>query len=155
MFLKAGDFFENSIVLAALSSFFFAQFLKVAILIARRSKRSMRDLFITFFWRTGGMPSSHASLVASLTTSIAIKEGVSSNLFIVTLFFAIIVLRDAVGVRHSSGIQAKTLNSLGRKLSEKFSIDYHSVKEVQGHTILEVLVGCFLGVFISAGYEYF
>ncbi|GMO27968.1 MAG: divergent PAP2 family protein [Termitinemataceae bacterium] len=153
-FLKLEFFFENPIVLSVISSFVFAQVIKVAIAIASKSRKTMRDLLHTFFWKTGGMPSSHASLVSSLTTSIGIREGMSSNLFIVTLFFALLVLRDAVGVRHSSGMQAKSLNSLGRKLFDKFSVDYTPVKEVQGHTVLEVLVGCFLGIFIAAGYAY-
>jgi acid phosphatase family membrane protein YuiD len=100
------------------------------------------------------MPSSHASAVTALTVTTAIQEGLSSNLFVVTLFFSAIVLRDAVGVRHSSGIQAKTMNMLGSTLAERFHIEYHPVKEIHGHKPLEVLVGCFIGFFIAAAYAY-
>jgi acid phosphatase family membrane protein YuiD len=152
-------FLENQLVLAAISSFFFAQLVKVAIALARRgtdpaAQKNNRELVVIFFWRTGGMPSSHAALVGSLVTSIAILEGPSSNIFFVTLFFSLIVLRDAVGVRHASGMQARALNLLGRKAADLLPIQYHPVKEVQGHTPLEVLVGCLLGIFISAAYAY-
>ena len=63
-----------------------------------------------------------------------------------------VVLRDAMGVRRSAGLVAKALNSLGKKTSEKTEIDFNPVKEIQGHTPLEVIVGSFLGVFISAGF---
>lgn len=107
-----------------------------------------------FFWRTGGMPSSHAAMVAALTVTAGIREGINSNLFIISFFLSLIILRDAVGVRHSSGIQAKTLNMLGRALSERLQIEYHPVKEIMGHKPLEVVVGCFIGIFIAAAYAY-
>ncbi|GMO51276.1 MAG: divergent PAP2 family protein [Termitinemataceae bacterium] len=153
-FTKIEYFFENAVVLAAISSFLFAQFVKLVITVVRHSRKSLRELLLVFFWKTGGMPSSHAATVSSITTSVGIMEGVTSNLFIVTLFFALVVLRDAVGVRHASGMQAKSLNSLGRSVQTRFGIDYHTVKEVHGHKPLEVLVGCFLGFFISAAYGY-
>jgi acid phosphatase family membrane protein YuiD len=100
------------------------------------------------------MPSSHASLVAAMATSVAFREGISSNLFIVTFFLALIVMRDAMGVRRSSGIQARTLNLLGRQLADTVDIDYHPIKEVHGHAPLEVVIGAFLGIFIAAAYAY-
>jgi acid phosphatase family membrane protein YuiD len=100
------------------------------------------------------MPSSHAALVSSLTTSIAVKEGIHSNLFAVCLFMALIIMRDAMGVRRSSGIQAKSLNSLGKSMEERMGVEYHAVKEVQGHTPLEVVVGALLGLFIAAAYAF-
>jgi acid phosphatase family membrane protein YuiD len=59
-----------------------------------------------------------------------------------------------MGVRRSSGIQARTLNLLGRQLAEAVKIEYHPVKEVHGHAPLEVVVGAFLGIFIAAAYAY-
>jgi acid phosphatase family membrane protein YuiD len=100
------------------------------------------------------MPSSHAALVSSMAASVAIQEGLSSNLFVVAFFSALIVMRDALGVRRSSGLQARNLNSLGRQLAEKLNIEYHPVKEVQGHAPLEVVIGTLLGIFIAAAYAY-
>jgi acid phosphatase family membrane protein YuiD len=147
-------FFENSIFLSCVSSWFFAQLMKAIIFLLKRRKCSGREVLETIVWRTGGMPSSHASLVSSMTTSVAFREGVSSNLFVVTLFFALIIMRDAVGVRRSSGIQAKTLNLLGRQLAENIKIEYHPIKEVHGHAPLEVVIGALLGIFIAAAYAY-
>jgi acid phosphatase family membrane protein YuiD len=128
--------------------------MKTVIVLLKGRRNSGREVLETIAWRTGGMPSSHASLVSSMTTSVAFWEGINSNLFIVTLFFSLIVMRDAMGVRRSSGIQARTLNLLGRQLAENVKIDYHPVKEVHGHAPLEVVVGALLGIFIAAAYAY-
>jgi acid phosphatase family membrane protein YuiD len=148
------SFFENPLFLSSVSSWFFAQLIKTLIVLIGSRKRSPRELLATIAWRTGGMPSSHAALVSSMTTSVGFQEGIGSNLFIVSLFVALIVLRDAVGVRRASGIQGRTLNNLGRNVSEHFGIDYHPVKEVYGHKPLEVVMGSLLGVFIAAAYAY-
>lgn len=148
------SFLQNQMFLSAFTSFLFAQFIKFAIIISKRVKKNRSELPGAFLWRTGGMPSSHAATVTALTVTVGIREGINSNLFIVSFFLSLIILRDAVGVRHSSGIQAKTLNTLGRALSERFQIEYHPVKEILGHKPLEVVVGCFIGVFIAAAYAY-
>ena len=66
----------------------------------------------TAFMETGGMPSSHSAMVAALTTGVALSEGMNSPLFAVSAVFALIVMYDATGVRHSSGQQARLLNEL-------------------------------------------
>jgi acid phosphatase family membrane protein YuiD len=147
-------FFENPIFLSSVSSWFIAQLMKAVIVILKGRKRGGREVLETIAWRTGGMPSSHASLVSAMTTSVAFREGLNSNLFIVSFFFALIVMRDAMGVRRSSGIQGRTLNLLGRQLAESVQIEYHPIKEVHGHAPLEVVIGAFLGIFIAAAYAY-
>jgi len=97
------------------------------------------------------MPSSHAALVSSLCASIAFVRGIASDLFIFSFWFALVVLRDAMGVRRSAGLLAKALNNLGRQTAEKSGLEFHTVKEIQGHTPLEVIVGTSLGIFIAAG----
>ncbi|WP_245534830.1 divergent PAP2 family protein [Treponema primitia] len=123
-------------------------------LLLKTKKRNGRELLETIIWRTGGMPSSHASMVSAMTTSIAIIEGVRSNLFAVSFFMSLIVMRDAMGVRRSSGMQAKSLNNLGHSMEDRLGIEYHAVKEVQGHAPLEVVVGALLGIFIAAAYAF-
>jgi hypothetical protein len=100
------------------------------------------------------MPSSHSALVTSLSTSIAIRNGLESDLFILSLFFALVVIRDAVGVRRSSGIQAKTINEMGDSLSQKKVLNYRPIKEVDGHKPIEVIVGSLLGVSMSLAFFY-
>jgi len=144
-------FFENTVFLSSFTSLCVAQLLKgVIYLLSGRVKRT-RELVEIIAWRTGGMPSSHASVVCALATSIAFVEGLTSNIFVLSLWFALIVLRDAMGVRRSAGLSARALNALGRAASEKLGVDFHAVKEVQGHTPLEVVLGGLLGVFIAAG----
>jgi len=145
-------FFEHPVFLSAFSSWFLAQLLKALIVLFRKSKKNVRDIALTLLWRTGGMPSSHSSMVTALAVSVAFAEGLSSTLFIVTLCIAIIVIRDSMGVRRSSGIQARSLNLLGKELSQHLQLEYHPVKEIQGHSPLEVLVGSLLGLFIAAAF---
>ncbi|MDR1126938.1 MAG: divergent PAP2 family protein [Treponema sp.] len=150
--LKA--FFENPIFLASITSWFFAQLIKAMIVLLSSHKKGARDVFLALAWRTGGMPSSHAALVAAMTTSAAFTEGVGSNVFIVSFWLALIVMRDALGVRRSSGLQARSLNMLGKAVAEKLDIEFKPVKEIHGHKPLEVAVGALLGVFIAAAYAF-
>jgi acid phosphatase family membrane protein YuiD len=150
--LKA--FFENPVFLASISSWFLAQLIKVMIILLNGRKRNVREILATIAWRTGGMPSSHAALVSSMTASIAFGEGIGSNLFVLSFWLALIVMRDSMGVRRSSGIQARVLNFLGRTMADKLEVDYHPVKEIHGHAPLEVVVGALLGIFTAAAYAY-
>ncbi|MDR2073564.1 MAG: divergent PAP2 family protein [Spirochaetaceae bacterium] len=147
-------FIENPIVLSAVTSWFLAQVVKAMIMLLKTNRKNGREVLMTIVWRTGGMPSSHAALVSAMTASVAIREGLQSNLFAVIFFTSLIIMRDAMGVRRSSGIQGKSLNSLGRNLEERFGLEYHPIKEVQGHTPLEVVIGALLGIFIAAAYAY-
>ena len=146
------SFFENPIFLSAVSSWFMAQLIKTAVVLLGGRKRSLRELLETIIWRSGGMPSSHSSMVAAIATAVAFRDGPRSDLFVVSLFFAFIVMRDAMGVRRSSGLQGRTLNNLGRQLAERDGVEFHPVKEIHGHTPLEVVIGALMCVFIAAAY---
>jgi acid phosphatase family membrane protein YuiD len=149
--LKA--FFENPIFLSSVSSLFVAQLLKGIIYVFSVRRSKTRELIEILAWRTGGMPSSHAALVCALSTSAAFVEGIASNLFVFSFWFALVVLRDAMGVRRAAGMQAKSLNLLGKQTADKLGVDFHTVKEIQGHTPIEVVVGGLLGIFIAAGFS--
>lgn len=99
------------------------------------------------------MPSSHAALVSSLCTTIGFRSGLGSDIFVLSLGFFLVTIRDAVGVRRANGVQAKSLNELGKKLNAKGIVDYRPVKEVQGHTPLEVFIGCLLGFFVGLAFS--
>ena len=148
------NFFENPVFLSGISSLFFAQLVKTIIHLLKARRKNPRDTLEILIWRTGGMPSSHSSLVAAVATSIAFTDGIDSNLFVITLMFALIIIRDALGVRRSAGIQARVLNLLGRQTSEKLKIEFHPVKEVNGHSPLEVAVGSLLGITIAAAFSF-
>jgi len=146
------DLFTNPIFISTAAALCIAQLLKMVIFLLSGKRSKIRELFELTLWKTGGMPSSHAALVTALSTSIAFAEGISSNLFIFSIWFTLVVMRDALGVRRSAGLQARALNSLGRQISDIKEVVFHPVKEIQGHTPLEVLVGGLLGIFIAAGF---
>ena len=83
------------------------------------------------------------------------SAGVSSPIFAVACVVAIITMHDAMGVRHETGEQAKVLNQMIAQwidVSEKnapFLQNMH-LKEMVGHTPLQVLagfaVGCIVGL---------
>ncbi|MCL2180661.1 MAG: divergent PAP2 family protein [Treponema sp.] len=141
--------FENKIFLSTVSSLIVAQILKMAFYLVMSKNKKKWDAVETMIWRTGGMPSSHSAVVCALATAAGIYEGVSSTYFIISLIFAMVVLRDSVGVRRAAGLQARAINNIGRQSAKQIGIDFHSVKEVQGHTPLEVFVGSFLGILIA------
>jgi acid phosphatase family membrane protein YuiD len=65
-----------------------------------------------------------------------------------------VVLRDSLGVRRAAGLHAKALNTLGKQTAEKTGLDFRTVKEIQGHSPLEVLAGSVLGIIIAFGYYF-
>ena len=141
---------QNPVFLAAITSWLLSQFIKTFIGFCGSSVHSLSVFFDLLVWRTGGMPSSHSALVTALSTAIGFKQGVSSDLFIFSIFSAMIVIRDAMGVRRSSGLQAKMLNEVGAKMAETMNVPFKPVKEVQGHTPVEVFAGMVLGVVIGS-----
>jgi acid phosphatase family membrane protein YuiD len=143
--------FENLIFLSTFLSLCTAQFLKVLISLINGNRKNKLELVQVLTWRTGGMPSSHAAVVCSLCASVAYAEGIASNLFIFSFWFALVVLRDAMGVRRSVGLLGKALNDVGKQAADKKVIDFQSVKEIQGHTPLEVVLGGLLGILIATG----
>ena len=99
---------------------------------------------------SGGMPSSHSAFVVSLSTVIGIGKGFDSALFGVTLAFSLVVMYDAAGVRRAAGKQARVLNRMFHHNRE--TGDFHleeDLKELIGHTPVEVIAGALLGLAIS------
>lgn len=125
----------NKIALAVLLGGFGAQLLKLLIIFFRHKSLSWHDLVVT-----GGMPSSHSAFVVSLASILYIEEGLSTS-FVISLVLAMIVLRDAFGVRRTVGMEGKQIEKLLRlhKLKSKF---HYSM----GHTPLQVVVGAALGL---------
>ncbi|HHU92542.1 MAG TPA: divergent PAP2 family protein [Halanaerobiaceae bacterium] len=105
---------------------------------------------------SGGMPSSHAAFVSTLSTSIGLRYGFKSDLFAVVAVFSLIIIYDAGGVRRAVGEQANVLNKIIRNLDPKHfykstdkEIIIKDLKELIGHTPVEVLVGTFLGILFA------
>ena len=104
---------------------------------------------------SGGMPSSHAAFVSTLSTSVALKYGYNSDLFAIVVVFSLIVIYDAGGVRRAVGEQANVLNNLLKNIDFKDLTPDRGkeikkdLKELVGHTPIEVLLGALLGISIA------
>ena len=113
---------------------FLSQFIKVII----EFKKNKKISFIRFINGMGGMPSTHSSLVSSISTIIYLDYGLSP-LFAVTLIFSLITIYDSMGIRYESSKQAKVINDIvGSNLNEKI-----------GHKPIETFAGIILGVLFS------
>ncbi|KAJ7530270.1 hypothetical protein O6H91_15G087200 [Diphasiastrum complanatum] len=98
---------------------------------------------------SGGMPSSHSALCVGLTTSVALCHGVSDALFPVCLGFSLIVMYDATGVRRHAGMQAEVLNMIVKDLFQGHPVSEKKLKELLGHTPLQVIAGACLGMLVG------
>ncbi len=96
--------------------------------------------------RSGGMPSSHSAMMSSLATVMGYEHGLDSPFFAIAVTIAVIVMYDARGVRQESGRQAKVLNQIVREIFSGLPIGEKELKELLGHTAVEVLVGALVGV---------
>ena len=107
----------------------------------------MKDgrLNLRWLYYTGGMPSAHSATVASLSTATGLYFGFNSILFLAVLIFSIITMFDAAGVRRNVGKQARILNLMLDELQESGKIQEQGVKELLGHTPVEVFAGALLG----------
>ena len=125
-------------------AWFVSQVIKVVRGVLTRRRFNFRWLF-----DTGGMPSSHSATVAALATVAGLYYGFGSMLFLITFIFTVITLFDAAGVRRSVGRQAGILNKMLDDLYEKGQVPETRLKELLGHTPIEVFAGAFLGVLVA------
>lgn len=105
---------------------------------------------IPVLFGTGGMPSSHSALVASLATATGIQYGFGSAYFAIASVLALIVMYDARGVRQESGQHARVINQIVRELFSGHTISDSELKELLGHTTIEVFVGALVGIVYTA-----
>ena len=134
---------QNRILITAIVAWAIAQVLKTLIDFGfNRSFRAERLV------GSGGMPSSHSSIVCALTTSTALRYGLSSFEFAISFVLAAVVMYDATGVRQETGKQAKLLNLIIEQ--DWFKLDNQEIqeklKEFVGHTPLQVFAGAVLGI---------
>jgi acid phosphatase family membrane protein YuiD len=103
----------------------------------------------SYLVRTGGMPSSHSSLVCSLAVSVGLEAGFGSTLFAVTLVMAAIVMFDAQSFRRAAGHQARILNQMVEELFKEHHLSQQKLVEFLGHTRTEVFAGMLMGVVVA------
>ena len=135
---------SSSPLFHALACGFLVQMSKVLTFLVREKRINVRR-----FVETGGMPSSHAASVCALSTCVGLREGVGSVLFGVVLFFSLIVMYDAAGLRRAAGRQATLLNRILHEHIQLPGPPHERLRELLGHTPIEVLVGAIIGVLFS------
>ena len=118
-----------------------AQTAKVIIYSIREHRLNLRVLAVT-----GGMPSSHSAIVMGMTTAVGKYAGINSAAFAIALIFSFVVMYDAAGLRRAAGRQAAILNRLVEDLVNMRGVQEAKLRELLGHTPVEVLVGAVLGV---------
>lgn len=133
--------FSNKIFLAGFIAWLIAQILKIITHYIQH-----KELDLTRIVGSGGMPSSHSSLVMGISSGIGIKYGWGSDLYVLSLIFSVIVMYDASGVRRSVGKQAIILNRIIKNLYQHKKIQEAKLKEFVGHTPKEVFAGALLGI---------
>jgi len=133
------------VIICGLLSAFFAQLIKFIVFTAQTKKINFK-----IFSTTGGMPSSHSAGVMGLSTIIGILQGYDSIIFALSLGFSFIIMYDAAGLRRAAG---KTAACLNRMMEDFYHHDLQSVggklKELLGHTPLEVFVGAIFGILFA------
>jgi acid phosphatase family membrane protein YuiD len=142
----------NKGVYLALFSIGLAQGLKIPIHYFKK-----KELRPDLFFQTGGMPSSHSAGVASLTTFIALKRGLPTFDFALSLVYGLIVMYDAQGIRRQTGeltLKVNSLDDLMEKIHKDDPVAFKEnspkkLKEMLGHQPEEVIGGALLGVLIG------
>ena len=137
------DLIRNPFLITATSSWAVAQFLKVIINAVVNKKLSIERLF-----GDGGMPSGHSATVSSLAVFSALVYGTASFEFAIAGILAIIVCHDAMGVRLETGKQALLINEIVKSFSilTEEKLPEVKLKELVGHTPIQVFAGILLGI---------
>ena len=135
----------NLVLNLCIFSWLIAQVLKVLIYYARK-----RRLNFHYLLSSGGMPSSHSSVVCTCAASVGSIAGWSSIEFAIAAIMAFVVMYDAANVRKAAGEQAKILNYIMEHWNEmRPEFLGKELKELLGHTPLQVFAGALLGIAIG------
>lgn len=132
------ELIANKIFLAVILAGVGVQLVKVVFMVIETKRFHWKDFLVT-----GGMPSSHSAFVMSLITIIYLVEGISSSL-VISLVLAMIVIRDAFGVRRSVGEEGLVIDKIVKHLKMDKKLHYS-----MGHTPMQVLIGGVLGVAVA------
>lgn len=139
------EIFSNRVIQAAVLAWTIAQGLKVILTLIISGRFDGSRMF-----GSGGMPSSHSAMTCAMLMVIGFREGFASSIFALAFCFSGVVMYDAAGVRRSTGKNAAVINRLLERLaSDGLVFDEEHLKELVGHTPLQVMAGALLGVLIG------
>lgn len=140
--MRFGMLTTNPIIDCALLAWFLAQLAKVIL-----EAVLLRKLDLRLFVSSGGMPSSHSALVVSATVAIGKHCGFSGPAFALAVVLSAVVMYDACNVRRSAGDTARLVNQILAHVEKLTAEDFaDDLREVMGHTPLQVLMGSLLGL---------
>src|SRR5512135_1130032 len=142
--------FHNRVLIAALAAWGTAQVLKVPISYLRFRRWTWAPLFTV-----GGMPSSHSALIVGATNAAGLYFGYDSPIFALGVALTMIVTYDAAGVRRQAGMHAERINLLFDELLKGHIWDEEELREVLGHTPLEVVGGILWGLVVTIAVWWF
>lgn len=132
----------NPVIDCALLAWFLAQLIKVIL-----DAVLLRKLDMGRFVSSGGMPSSHSALAVAATTAIGKLYGIQSPDFALAVIVSAVVMYDACNVRRSAGDTARLVNQILAHVEKLTAEDFaDDLREVMGHTPLQVLMGALLGL---------
>lgn len=138
------DIFQNKVLIAVMIAWLLAQALKIP----TEYLRSRRWMWAMFF-AAGGMPSSHTALMVAGTLAVGLYHGFDNPLFAIAVGVTMIIAHDAAGVRRQAGKHAERINLLVGELLHGHTLKEEELKEVIGHTSLEVIGGIILGLLVA------
>ena len=142
MMMNLHVLFCNPIINCGLFAWFLAQAVKV-VLYAFLARKLDLGRFVS----SGGMPSSHSALVVACTAAIGKLEGIQGGVFALSVIVASVVMYDACNVRRSAGDTARLVNQILAHVEKLTAEDFaDDLREVMGHTPLQVLMGALLGL---------
>lgn len=136
--------FENKALIAGIIAWALAQVIKIPLYYFQTRKWNWALLFTT-----GGMPSSHSSLMTATTLAIGLYHGLDSPVFALGVVTTMVVTYDAAGVRQQAGIHAQRINVIVSELLRGHPVSDRDLREVLGHTPLEVIGGILLGLVVA------
>lgn len=138
---------NNRILISGVLSWLTAQIFKAINNYIINGKFSWERLF-----GDGGMPSGHSATASAVMLSTGLYAGFDTPVFAVSAILAIVVMHDAMNVRLESGKQAHLLNVMADTFEKVTGEDLPNdkkLKELLGHTPLQVAAGCALGLLIA------
>ena len=134
------DLLGNQVLWTAITAWAIAQLVK-PLLEYLETRRWSWGLWFS----SGGMPSSHSALVCSAMLATGLFHGFGTPVFALAVAIMMIVVYDAAGVRREAGRHAERINILIEELFSGQPISEKQLKEVIGHTPVEVIAGVLLG----------